>query len=133
MPTVLVVDDDKAFRKQLCTLFEHGNGFDACVEAGKGAEALKKAKRLLPSLVVLNFSLPDMNGLELARKLKAIAPQMPIFMLTTAYSMRHEKKALSSGITAVFSKLDDLATLVANARAVCASNDGGCGLHLFVG
>jgi DNA-binding response OmpR family regulator len=89
------------------------------VATGNRADALKKTKGLLPSLVVLNFSLPDMSGLELAQNLKAITPAMPIFMLTTDYSVKVEKKALSYGIAAVFSKLDDLATLVANARAVC--------------
>jgi DNA-binding NarL/FixJ family response regulator len=119
MPTVLIVDDDNAFRKKLRTLFELGSGFDAFVEAQKGVEAQKKTKRLLPSLVILNFSLPDMSGFELALELKAITPELPVFMLTTDYSVTVEKKALSYGITAVFSKLDDLATLVANARAVC--------------
>jgi CheY-like chemotaxis protein len=119
MPTVLIVDDDKAFRKQLHALFGHGSGFDACVEAANGLEALKKMKQLSSSLVVLNFSLPDMSGLELAEKLRAITPALPIFMLTTDYSVKVEKKALSCGITAVFSKLDDLATLIANARAAC--------------
>jgi len=119
VPTVLIIDDDKAFRNQLHALFDHSSGFDAFVEAGNSAEALKKTKRLLPTLVVLNYSLPDLNGLELAQKLKAIAPELQVFMLTTHYSVEMEKKALSYGITAVFSKLDDLATLVANARAVC--------------
>jgi DNA-binding NarL/FixJ family response regulator len=119
MPTVLIVDDDKAFRKKLRTLFDHGSGFEACLEAKKGVEAQKKTKRLSPGLVILNFSLPDMSGLELALKLRAIAPGLPLFMLTTHYSVKVEKKALSYGITAVFSKLDDLPTLVANARAVC--------------
>jgi DNA-binding NarL/FixJ family response regulator len=119
MPTVLIVDDDKAFRKQLLTLFEHDHVFEACVEASNGAEALGKTQRASPSLVVVNFSLPDMSGLELAQNLRAITPEMQIFMLTTDYSVRVEKKALSYGITAVFSKLDDLAALVANARAVC--------------
>jgi DNA-binding NarL/FixJ family response regulator len=119
MPTVLIVDDDKAFRKQLRTLFDHGSGFDAFVEARNGAEALRETERLLPSLVVLNLSSSDMSGLELAQKLRAITPEMPVFMLTTDYSLKVEKEALAYGITAVFSKLDDLATLVANARAVC--------------
>ena len=123
MPVVLIVGDDNAFRKQLRTLFDHSNDFDACVEAGNGVEAIDKTKRLLPNLAVLDFSLPDMSGLQLARKLKAITPEMPIFVLTTDYSVSIEKKALSCGITAVFSKLDDLATLVANARAVCGLDD----------
>jgi DNA-binding NarL/FixJ family response regulator len=89
------------------------------VEAENGAEALAKTKQLLPKLVVLDFSLPDIDGLQLAQKLRAITPELLILMLTTDYSVNIEKKALSFGISAVFSKLDDLATLVENARAVC--------------
>jgi len=119
MSTVLIVDDDKTFRKVLHVIFDHGSGFDACVEAGNGADAIAKTKRLLVNLAVLDFSLPDMNGLQLARELRAIAPELPIFMLTAGSESDIEKDALSCGITAVFSKLDDLKTLVANARAVC--------------
>jgi DNA-binding NarL/FixJ family response regulator len=119
MPSVLIVDNDNAFRKQLRTFFDEGGGFDACLEAGNGVEALDKTKRLLPNLAVLDFSLPDMSGLQLAQELKAITPELPIFVLTTGYDLNIEKEALSCGITAVFSKLDDLAALVANARAVC--------------
>jgi two-component system invasion response regulator UvrY len=119
MSTVLIVDDEDSIRKVLHTIFNHGSGFDACGEVGSGAEAIAKTKQLFPNLVVLDFSLPDMNGLQLARKLKAIAPELPIFMLTSDYNADLEKEALSSGITAVFSKLDDLSTLITNARAVC--------------
>jgi len=119
MPTVLIVDDDEVFRRQLRTLFERGGGFDPCAEAANGAEALDVTKRLLPELAVLDFSLPDTSGFELAQKLRAIRPELQIFILATDYSADIEKSAQSFGITAVFSKLDDLATLVANARAVC--------------
>lgn len=119
MATVLIVDVDDAFRKVLHTIFDNGSGFNACVEARNGAEAIAKTKRLLLNLAVLDFSLPDMNGLQLARELKAIAPEMEIFMWTVDNDPDIEKEALSCGITAVFSKLDDLAALVANARAVC--------------
>jgi DNA-binding NarL/FixJ family response regulator len=119
MPTILIVDDDDGFRKVLHMIFDQGSGFDACVEAGNGVEAIAKTKQLLPNLAVLDFSLPDMTGLQLARELKAIAPELPIFMLTASNDTEIEKDALSCGITALFSKLDDLKTLVANARAVC--------------
>jgi CheY-like chemotaxis protein len=119
MSTVLIVDDDNAFRKVLHTIFDHGSGFDTCVEAGNGVEAIATTEQLLPNLAVLDFSLPDMTGLQLARELKAIAPELPIFILTADNGAEIETEALSCGITAVFSKLDDLKTLVANARAVC--------------
>jgi two-component system response regulator YesN len=116
---VLIVDDDDAFRKVLHTLFDHRSGFAVCAEARNGVEAIRGAKSRSPSLAILDFSMPVMNGLQLARKLKDIAPELPIFMLTADYDADFEKKALSCGVTSVFSKLDDLATLVANARAVC--------------
>jgi two-component system, NarL family, response regulator EvgA len=117
--TVLIVGDDNTSRKQLRTLFDNGSGFDACVEALNGVEALDKAKSLSPNLVILDFLLPDMTGLELAEKLKASTLELPILMLTTDYSVNIEKTALSCGVSAVFSKLGDLRMLVANARAVC--------------
>jgi DNA-binding NarL/FixJ family response regulator len=119
MATVLIVDDDAGFRKFLHTIFDRSGGFHSCVQVGNGAEAIAKTKRLLLNLAVLDFSLPDMNGLQLARELKAIAPEMAIFMWTADNDLDIEKEALSCGVTAVFSKLDDLTTLVANARAVC--------------
>ncbi len=119
MPTVLIVDGDDAFRRQLRTLFERGGCFAPCVEAANGAEALDMAKRLLPELAVLDFSLPDTSGFELAQELRAVGPELQIFMLATDYSVDIERIAQSFGITAVFSKLDDLAALVANARAAC--------------
>jgi DNA-binding NarL/FixJ family response regulator len=119
MPTVLIVEEDIVFRKQLLEVFDHGNGFDAFVEAGNGVEALDKAKCLSPNLAILDLSLPDVGAIQLAQDLMEIKPGLRIFMLTADYSMKTEKNALSCGITAVFSKLDDLATLVANARAVC--------------
>lgn len=119
MSTVLIVDDDSAFRKSLRALLEHDGDFASCVEAESGAEAMEKMKYLLPNLVILDFSMPGMNGLQLARNLMAVMPELPIFMLTAEHSLQLEKEALSMGIIAVFSKFDDLQTLLANARAVC--------------
>jgi DNA-binding NarL/FixJ family response regulator len=119
MLAVLIVDDDRAFRTLLRTLFEENSGFDNCVEAANAFEALDKSKQLTPNLAIVDFSMPEMNGLQLARQLKAREPALPIFMLTADYDVNIEKEALAFGITAVFSKLDDLTTLIANARAVC--------------
>jgi CheY-like chemotaxis protein len=119
MLAVLIVDDDRAFRTVLRTLFEECSGFDNCVEAANALEALDKSKQLAPNLAVVDFSMPEMNGLQLARQLKAREPALPIFMLTANYDVNIEKEALAFGITAVFSKLDDLTTIIANARAVC--------------
>ena len=119
MPAVMIVDDDHAFRTVLCTLFTEASGFDDCVEAASASEAMDKIKQLSPNLAVVDFSLPEMNGLRLARELKAQLPSLPIFMLTADYDVDIEKVALACGITAVFSKRDDLTAVIANARVVC--------------
>lgn len=119
MPVVLIVNDNNKFRKQLRNVFDQGSGFDACIEARNGSEAFAKTSRQAPDLAILDFTLPDMSGLQLAQKLREIMPELRLFILTADYSMKIERNALSWGITAVFSKLDDLASIVANARAVC--------------
>jgi CheY-like chemotaxis protein len=119
MAAVLIVDDDNAFRSVISTLFESDGGFDACVAAGNGAEALDRVKEVSPNLAVVDLSIPGMNGLQLAQELRAIAPKLPIFLLTADCDAHTEKEALAIGVTAVFSKFDDLATLVDNARAAC--------------
>jgi putative two-component system response regulator len=117
---VLIVDDDHAFRTVLRTLFEKASGFDNCVEAANAFEALDKTKHLSPSLAVVDFSILKMNnGSQLVRQLKAREPTLPIFILTADNDVDIEKEALAFGITAVFSKLDDLTSLIANARVVC--------------
>ena len=119
MLVVLIVEDDHAFRTVLRTLFEKASGFDNCVEAANAFEAVDKTKHLSPSLAVLDFSILKMNGSQLVRQLKAQEPTLPIFILTADNDVDIEKEALAFGITAVFSKLDDLTSLIANARVVC--------------
>jgi DNA-binding NarL/FixJ family response regulator len=119
MPVVLIVDDDSAFRKKLRDIFDNGSGFDACIEARNGSEAFAKTNRQAPDLAILDFALPDMTGLQLAKELKAVVPELPIFLLTTDDDVKFEKIALSCGIAAVFSIRNDLGSIVANARAVC--------------
>ncbi len=87
--------NDDSLRAFLRTLLEQGGGFDFCIEASGGTEAIDKARRLSPHLAILDC------------------------MLTADRNIQVEKEALSFGINAVFSKLGDLGTLPANARAVC--------------
>jgi DNA-binding NarL/FixJ family response regulator len=90
------------------------------MEAANAFEALHKTKHLSPSLAVVDFSILKMNnGSQLVRQLKAREPTLPIFILTADNDVDIEKEALAFGITAVFSKLDDLTSLIANARVVC--------------
>jgi DNA-binding NarL/FixJ family response regulator len=116
VPRVLIVGDDLASREVLRTLFKDQGKFEICGDAGSEALALEQARSLSPNLIVVDAAKPLTNGL--VRQLRKAAPKTPIFLLTAKYNVAIEKAALASGVTAVFSKLDDLETLIANARAV---------------
>src|SRR5882762_5206021 len=105
--TVLIVGNDDSLRAFLRTLLEQGGGFDFCIEAAGGTEAIDKARRLSPHLAILDCSLPEMNGLQLAQQLWEIMPRLPIFMLTADRNIQVEKEALSFGINAVCCQHED--------------------------
>ena len=79
---VLVADDDGIIRKLLRDLFKDEDGYELCAEAKNGEEALALAKLYQPDLILLDFSMPVMNGVEAARELKKIMPNVPIILFT---------------------------------------------------
>jgi len=100
--TVLVIDDNPLMRKALRALFE-GAGY-RCAEAESGPQGLELAEELRPDVIVLDFSMPVMNGLEAAPLFKRKFPQTPIIMFTLFATDGLAKVATSAGITAVVSK-----------------------------
>ena len=117
--TVLIVDQDDSFRTILRALLKQDASFDVFVEAAGATEAIVRARHYVPILAILDSSLPEMNGLQLAQELRKILHHLSIFLLTADHDLRVEKEALSCGIDAVFSKIDDSEAVVANAAAVC--------------
>lgn len=79
---VLVADDSPLIRKMLCELFEREDAYDICAEAENGQEAIDLALKHRPDLIILDFVLPVLNGLEAARQLKKIMPNVPIILFT---------------------------------------------------
>ena len=114
--SILVVDDHEVIRRQLRLLFNSYPEFSVCGEAVHGVDAIEKARQLSPDLIILDLSMPEMNGLEAASALRYIMPGVPLFLLTAHYNRELELTAFGSGICAVFSKHEDLDSLVARAR-----------------
>jgi len=112
--TVLLVDDNTLVRRGLRTLFESA-GF-VCSESQNGAEAIERVKELKPDLIVLDFSMPVMNGLEAAPLLKKILPQTPIIMFSMFANPALPKLAVPAGVTAVVSKDDAVTQLIPKAE-----------------
>lgn len=118
LASILIVDDHPAIRRALRVAFERQPSFTVCGEAEDGFDAIGKAKRLAPDLIVLDLRMPVMDGLEAARELKKLFPQTPLMMLTCYHTSAAEQQALASGVTAVFSKPDGMQNLIWQARAM---------------
>ncbi len=121
MSTVLIVDDHAAVRLAVRELFESSLESIICGEAENGVEAVAKARVLKPDLIVLDLSMPVMDGFETAKALRQLFPAIPLVMLTAHYMETTKQAARQAGIPAVFSKHQDLSLLIEHARAVFAA------------
>jgi DNA-binding NarL/FixJ family response regulator len=117
MATVLIVDDSDSVRVSIRALFEAEPGFTVIGEAVNGLDAISKVEELSPDLIILDLSMPIMNGLEAAETLKARQPDIPIFVLTAHGGPEVDRAARAAGVDAVFSKGDDMDKLMSTARA----------------
>jgi two-component system alkaline phosphatase synthesis response regulator PhoP len=111
MSSVLIVDDDPFIRKLVSTTLEDVSGFDL-VEAENGREALEVAGRTAPQLVFLDIDMPELDGYEVCRRLRA-GPETAaatIVMLTAAAGEEAEREAEEAGadlfLTKPFSPLE---------------------------
>ena len=113
---VLVVDDNALIRQALCELFKREADFEVCGEAENGREAIEKAQQLHPDLIVMDLSMPVMNGIEAARVLKSLMPTVPLIIFSEYSDVFSEKEARSAGVSALVSKSEHASVLVGKAR-----------------
>jgi DNA-binding NarL/FixJ family response regulator len=100
---ILIVDDLPQMRKLIRAYFEEAE-FHVCGEAIDGFDAINKAENLKPDLIILDASMPRMNGIEAAPKLKKILPQTPIILFTFHEGMMRGFDASQIGVDAVVTK-----------------------------
>jgi two-component system chemotaxis response regulator CheY len=101
-PRILVVDDSKTTRRVLSALVNAR--WQVCGEAENGREALKKFRELKPDLVLLDLAMPDLDGIEVGRKMHAIDPSVPLILFTLLDPWGLEGPARNAGICRVISK-----------------------------
>lgn len=114
--TVLIADDNLFVRQGLCELFARQADFQVCGAAENGREAVEKAQQLHPDLILLDLLMPVMNGLDAARALKRVTPEVPIIIYSACADSYLEKEAGSAGVSACVSKSEHVSVLLANAR-----------------
>jgi NarL family two-component system response regulator LiaR len=80
--TILVVDDNPIIRRLICQLLDLGKDYNIYEEATNGQEGIELAQRYHPDLIILDLSMPTLNGLDAAKELKKIMPEVPIILFT---------------------------------------------------
>ena len=117
---MLIVDDSAFIRQALCELFKREADFEVCGDAENGKEAVEMAQVLHPDLIVLDLSMPVMNGLEAAHALRRFAPETPIVVFSEYSDFLSENEARARGISALVSKQEPVSVLLDKARAAVA-------------
>jgi len=114
MAKVLIVDDNRFFRRMLCERFDREAEFQICGEAENGKEAVEKALKLDPDLIVLDSVMPVMNGLDAARVLRLLMPRLPLIMNSAVPDQLTEQQAQRIGVAEIAPKSAEI--LIEKAR-----------------
>jgi DNA-binding NarL/FixJ family response regulator len=94
---VLVVEDFEPFRRFLCSRVGDSSELQVICEVSDGLEAVQKAEELQPDLILLDIGLPNLNGIEAARRIRKLSPQSKILFVSQESSADVIEEALSLG------------------------------------
>ena len=120
VPRILIADDSAGMRRYLRRVIESIPGCWICGEAVDGVEAVNKTRELVPDLIILDLSMPRMNGLDVAHVLRTSGIQIPIILFTLHASVISSSQVSAVGIDAVVPKIADEASLVSQVERLLA-------------
>jgi len=112
---ILLADDHEILRRGLRTLLEAQAGWEVVGEARTGRETVGQVKQLKPDVVVLDVTMPELNGLEVTRQIRKMAPEVAVLVLTAHESEQLAEQLLGAGALGYLLKSDaarDLPTAV---------------------
>ena len=115
---IFVADDHEVVRRGVCALLTAHPGWEICGEAGDGLGAVEKVTDLQPDIVILDISMPTLNGLEAARQILHNYPYQKIAILSITDSEQVIQQALRAGAKAYILKSDTAKDLVAAVEAL---------------
>ena len=104
MTRILIVDDNPHVRNALRVCLQMNQGHEVCGEAESGQDGMELARQLKPDIVLLDYAMPNMNGLEAARLISASMPQCGMILFTMFASDELCTLVQAAGIRAVVSK-----------------------------
>jgi DNA-binding NarL/FixJ family response regulator len=115
---ILIVDDLEPMRKLIRAYLHEETGFLVCGEATDGLDAIDKAQKLKPDLIILDASMPRMNGIEAAPKLKELLPETAIILFTFHEGMMRGFDPGQMGVDAIVTKDRGLFPLKESVKAL---------------
>ena len=120
---ILIADDQPIIRGMVRSTLEKVPHFEVCAEAVDGAKAIEQAHRLKPDVVVLNVTMPVLNGFEAARGIKAILPETAIVILSSHADQCFVEAAKKIGVRSYVAKSKAGEALVKAIEAAIKGDD----------
>jgi CheY-like chemotaxis protein len=102
--TILAVDDDRGFRSVLHDLLNQDPEFQLIGEAENGEQAVRSTRELHPDVVLMDITMPQVNGFEATRRIKSDNPATKVIILTVHSERHYERAALENGADAFIAK-----------------------------
>lgn len=103
---ILIADDHDLMRRGVKTTLQTHAGWEICGEAKTGREAVTKTEELKPDILVLDISMPDLNGVEAARRIRKETPSTEILVLSMHYSDQLIREIVDAGVRGYIVKSD---------------------------
>ncbi len=121
---VLIADDNQMIRKGISSILQSRKDIVICGEAANGEEAVSETRRLKPDLLILDISLPDSSGLEVAMAIRRIAPDVSILLLSAYGGKQLIEEVKRRGFEGFISKSDAAKTLLGAVDAIVNLKQG---------
>ena len=118
MPRVLIVDDHPFVRRGVQTILESFPEWELCGQAGNGIEALRLIEQLNPDVVLLDVSMPEMDGIEATRIVRGTNPRIKVVLLTLHESTEVLLRGFRAGANGYLLKADAEEELIKALRVV---------------
>jgi two-component system, NarL family, nitrate/nitrite response regulator NarL len=106
MPRVLIVDDHAFIRRGVQTILHPFPEWELCGEADNGNDAIRMAEELKPDIIIMDLSMPGLNGIEAARAIRKAQPDVKIVLLTLHESAELVRSAFRAGARGYLLKTD---------------------------